>query len=376
MNYATVAPVVERLQCDDRLEICFTASEDQRQIQCIYSEARQPFRLISAFRAAFLRFDAYLAADFLWVKLVRGARRIQTFHGVAGKYRDIYDSPSRSMREWDRLFFINRIRYQHFITSGAIDANADSARLIGMPRLDCLVEGSLKRDEILLSLGLDPTTKTVLYAPTWSPFSSLISMGEDLVKKLSEAGYTVIVKLHDRSKDLRHIHSGGHDWGKRLAPLLATGRGLLATGNDCSPYLAAADVLITDHSSVGFEFLLLDRPVVRIHLPELIAATDIEPFYVDMLSRASMPAINVEQVMNAVEQSFQDPQQLSDTRELVAREMFYKPGTATDRAVAEMYEVLELELPVYGEERTLLATSLGQEQAVGNDSFGQRHFVG
>ena len=29
-------------------------------------------------------------------------------------------------------------------------------------------------------------------------------------------------------------------------------------------YLAAADVMITDHSSAGFEYLLVDRPLIRI----------------------------------------------------------------------------------------------------------------
>jgi hypothetical protein len=83
------------------------------------------------------------------MKLPRGARRVQTFHGVAGKYRTVYDSPSESMRGWDRLFFINSRRLRHFIECGAIDENSNAARLIGMPKLDCLVDGSLKRDELL-----------------------------------------------------------------------------------------------------------------------------------------------------------------------------------------------------------------------------------
>jgi CDP-glycerol glycerophosphotransferase (TagB/SpsB family) len=345
MNYATVAPIVRALQRDARLEIYFTASEDPGRRREIYAEATPPFRLISPLLAAFIRFDAYLAADFLWVNLLRGARRVQTFHGVAGKYRTVYDSPSRSMREWDRLFFINRRRYEHFITSGAIDAEGQSARLIGMPKLDCLVDGSLQRDDVLRSLGIDPESRTVMYAPTWSPYSSLTSLGEELIKGLSDAGYTVIVKLHDRSHDPRYIHSGGHDWGKRLAPLLAAGRGLLAGSSDSSRYLAAADVLITDHSSVGFEYLLLDRPLVRIHLPELIAHTDIEPSYVEMLSSAARSALHVGEVLRAVDQSFADPRQLSENRRQVAAEMFYRPGTATSRAVAEMYELLELNGP-------------------------------
>ncbi len=343
MNYITIAPMVERLQRDARLEFYFASSENPRQTQSIYADAVQPFDLVTPVQASVMQFDVYLAADFLWMKLLRGACRVQTFHGVAGKYRTIYDSPSESMRSWDRLFFINERRLRHFIDCSAIDEGSPAARLIGMPKLDCLVDGSLKRDELLTAMGIDPARKTILYAPTWSPHSSVVSMGEELVQRLGEAGYAVIVKLHDRSRDLQYVNSGGVDWGARLEPLLKKFDGVLATGNNSSRYLPAADIMITDHSSVGFEYLLLDRPLIRIHVPELIKHTDIEPSYVDLLASASTSVTNVDEVLTAVERSFINERENSATRIAVANEMFYQPGTATDRAVKELYELMELE---------------------------------
>ncbi len=344
MNYSTISPIVERMQPDPRLEFYFTASENPSQTEEIYAEAVQPFKLVTPRQASFTRFDVYLAADFLWVKLPRGAKRVQTFHGVAGKYRTVYDSPSNSMRDWDRLFFINKRRLQHFIECGAISAHSDAARLIGMPKLDCLVDGSLKRDEVLRSLRVDPARRTILYAPTWSAHSSVVSMGEELVERLGQAGYAVIVKLHDRSRDaLEYAHSGGVDWGARLEPILQRHGGVLATGSNSSRYLPAADVMITDHSSVGFEYLLLDRPLIRIHVPELIKNTDIEPSYVELLAQASTSVNNVDEMIAAVQNSFVNPEIGSTERIAVANEMFYKPGTATDRAVKELYELMELE---------------------------------
>jgi hypothetical protein len=342
MNYATIAPIVERLQPDERFEFYFTSSESPDQTRSIYADARQPFRFITPLQASLMQFDVYLAADFLWMKLPRGARRVQTFHGVAGKYRTVYDSPSENMRSWDRLFFINKRRLQHFIACGAIDEDSPAARLIGMPKLDCLVDGSLKRDELLIALGIDALRRTVLYAPTWSAHSSVVSMGEELVQRLGEAGYALIVKLHDRSRDLQYVNSGGVDWGARLEPLLQKFGGILATGNNSSRYLPAADIMITDHSSVGFEYLLLDRPLIRIHVPELIKNTDIEPTYVDLLASASTSTNNVDEVLAAVERGFMDPCENSTTRIAVANEMFYKPGTATERALRELHELMEL----------------------------------
>ncbi|HXC69702.1 MAG TPA: CDP-glycerol glycerophosphotransferase family protein [Pyrinomonadaceae bacterium] len=343
MNYATMAPIVERMQRDRRLEFYFTASENPTLTQSIYADAVQPFKLVTPLQASKIHFDVYLAADFLWMNLPRGARRVQTFHGVAGKYRTVYDAPTQSVREWDRLFFINELRLRHFIGCGAIDEGSEAAVLIGMPKLDCLVDGSLKRDELLLSMGVDPLRRTVLYAPTWSPHSSVVSMGEELVKRLGEAGYAVIVKLHDRSRDLEYVNSGGVDWGARLEPLLQQFDGVLASGHNSSQYLPAADIMITDHSSVGFEYLLLDRPLIRIHVPELIENTDIEPSYVELLARASTSVKNVDEVIAAVERAFVDPDTNSAQRMAIANQMFYKPGTATDRAVKEIYELLELD---------------------------------
>lgn len=343
MNYATVAPIVERLQKDPRISVFFTASESPHLAKDIYAEARPPHQLVKPKTAALMHFDAYLTADFLWARLLRGTRRVQTFHGVAGKYRTVYDSPAHSMRGWDRLFFINKRRLRNFVEAGAIDAGSPAIRLIGMPRLDCLVDGSLDRDQILSSIGIDPSRKTVLYAPTWSRYSSVATMGEDIVKRLGAAGYAVIVKLHDRSRQANDYHSGGVDWGARLDPLLKANGGVLATGSDSSLYLMAADVLITDHSSVGFEYLLLDRPLIRIHVPELLEKTDIEPVYVQLMSDAATSVHNIDQLVTAVDAAFADPKAKSPSRTFVADEMFYKPGDATTRAVAEMYDVIELD---------------------------------
>ena len=345
MNYATLAPVVDRLQQDSRIEIFFTSSENPERIKEVFGEAQPPFRLISPITAALFRFDAYLASDFTWLRLPRGARRVQTFHGVAGKYRTIYDSPKQGDHNWDRYFFINRHRMHRYLASGTVPDWASSARLVGMPRVDCLVDGSLKRDVILEDLGIDPTRKTVLYAPTWSPYSSLPVMGEDLIKRLGAAGFAVIAKLHDRSRDPTFINSGGCDWGVRLEPLLRATGGVLASGGNASRYLVAGDVLVTDHSSIGFEYLLLDRPVVRIGLPDLIAKTDIEPSYVELLASASTTVDSSSGAVAAVQRAFDDAWRLSRERRAVASEMFYRPGTATDRALCEMYEVIELEPP-------------------------------
>jgi CDP-glycerol glycerophosphotransferase (TagB/SpsB family) len=344
MNYSVIAPVC-RAMAGQGVSFCFTTSERPAASKDIYRDAPSDIKVVSTGRATLMKFDAYVVADMLWIPLPRGTRRIQMFHGVAGKYSRIYDTPDRSMRDWDRLFFINRRRMENYIRAGAIDADSPAARLVGYPKLDCLVDGSLNRDDVLSRLGIDPSRRTVLYAPTWSPYSSLNAIGEELVRGLVTAGHTVLVKLHDRSRDPEYNHSGGVDWVARLEPILRAGGGLLAGDSDACPYLAAADVLITDHSSVGFEYLLLDRPLIRIDTPELIIRTDINPDYLALLQEASTSVRTAGEAIAAVEKCFSDGEWLSESRREVARELFYEPGTATQRAVRELCEVIELDPP-------------------------------
>jgi CDP-glycerol glycerophosphotransferase (TagB/SpsB family) len=340
VNFTMVAPVVRAMERDPRIEFWFTASEEPERTAEIYREATG-VRLIHPQRAAWMKFDAYVASDFMWAPLPRGTQRVQVFHGVGGKYG--FDAPDRSMREWHRLFFVNERRLRNFIAAGAVDAGSPAIRLIGMPKVDCLVDGTYSRDEVIESLGLDPSRPTVLYAPTWSPASSLNAMGEPLVSGLLRLPINLIVKLHDRSRDLRERYSGGIDWAARLQPLLTADRALLAAGHDISPYLVGSDLMITDHSSAGFEFLLRDRPLVRIHRPQLLQLANVHPDYVSLLTSVSRSADDLTTTIAAVERGLADPVEQSAERRRVAAELFYKPGGATARSVKELYEVMELE---------------------------------
>ena len=340
VNFTMVAPVYRAMQADPRIEFCFTATEEPARMAEIYHEARG-IRLIHPRRAAVTKFDVYVASDFMWAPLLREAARVQIFHGVGGKYG--FDAPDRSMREWHRLFFVNERRLRNFIASGAIDADSPAIRLVGMPKVDCLVDGTYRREHVLRALGLDPLRPTVLYAPTWSPASSLNAMGVELLEALARMPVNVIVKLHDRSRDLRERYSGGVDWAARLQPLLDPGRGALAPGHDISPYLVAADLMITDHSSAGFEFLLRDRPLVRIHRPQLIELANVHPDYVSLLASVSRSVDDLATTVAAVERALADPGEEHADRRRVAADLFYKPGGATARSVNELYGLMELD---------------------------------
>jgi hypothetical protein len=283
----------------------------------------------------------------MWATLPRGAgARIQMFHGVGGKYG--FDAPTESMRQWHRLFFVNERRLRNFVRAGAIDPGSPAACLIGMPKVDCLVDGSIERTPLLEHFRLDPLRPTVLYAPTWSPASSLNHLGVAFIERLVAMPVNVIVKLHDRSGDLRARYSGGVDWRTTLDPILERPNAMLATSANITPFLAMADVMVTDHSSCGFEYLLLDRPLVRIDMPALITSANVHPDYVQLLAEAAhnvRGGDGADAAAAAVERALSDPGALSLSRRAVAADLFYRPGTAAARCAAALYDVLELAVP-------------------------------
>jgi hypothetical protein len=347
MSLAVFGPVLRHLAADPRLEFWFTSCDSSWDARAIFGSAGIRQRIVSPTAVEWAKFDAYINTDFwdmTW--LHRRTRRVHFFHGVAGKYG--LDAPVRIapvVATFDRLMFPNRDRLRRYAEAGLVDADSPQAALIGYPKVDCLVDGSLDRQAILERLGLDPSLPTVLYAPTWSPYSSLNLMGRELIPSLGRLGVNVLVKLHDRSYDTTTRGSGGVDWRQRLASICAAHNAHLVQDSDASPYLFCADLLVTDHSSVGFEFMLLDRPLVVIDSPELVSRARVNPEKVAQLHSAAFIARQQREVAATVRRALDRAADHSAVRRTIADELFYCPGSATLRAVQCLYDLLGMPAP-------------------------------
>jgi len=349
MNTAILAPIAEALRRDDRVDVVFTA-ERPAEIAAAIADAGMRFTLMSRAAMRWRRVDVCLSAD-PWdpIELRRCRRRANFFHGMAGKY-DL-DSPRRlpaGFGEFDRVAFVNADRMRRYLDGGIV--TRDAAVLVGFPKVDALVNGKYDPAAIRAGLGLDPARPTALYAPTWSPASSLHLAGEAIVDNLVAAGLNVIVKLHDRSLDVAtDKFNGGIDWRARFAARPYPGRMAFVELADSSPLLAASDVMITDHSSIGFEFYLLDRPLVVFDAPDLVEVARINPEKVALLRSGARVVRTAEQVGDAAIDELTHRDRRSAARRAIAREMFHEPGTATARAVTMVYELLELQLPEHAD---------------------------
>lgn len=340
LNLAVLRPVFTPLRRDDRIRVLFTGPR-RDDLRRAFSSLELLGDVIPRQRATWTRVDLYMNSD-PWdaVALRRVARQVNFFHGVAGKY-DL-DCPSAlpiGFERYDRVAFPNAGRRNSYVAAGIVPEKR--AVLVGYPKVDALAgnPGDPRRAASLL--GLDPARPTAIFAPTFSPASALNQAGEAIIGSLLARGCNVIAKLHDRSLDPDPRYTGGANWRQRLEPF--RGRHfLLAEGFDSTPYVLASDVMITDHSSIGFEFYALDRPVIVFDAPGLIEAARINRDKVALLRSAAAVVRDVPALVAALDDALAFPSAHAAARRTAAGAVFYRPGGATERALRLVYELLEL----------------------------------
>src|SRR5262249_35461941 len=111
-------------------------------------------------------------------------------------------------------------------------------------------------------------------------------------------------------------------------------------------------------------YLLLDRPVIRIHVPELIAHANIHPDYVRLLAEVADSVHDIDETIDAVEDALADPSQHSKSRRAVASDLFHAPGSPSERCAAALYEAIELEAPAVSQALPVSRENDGENDAV------------
>ena len=161
------------------------------------------------------------------------------------------------------------------IYASALHLPADIIKATGVSRTDAYFDEDYKKkcqDTFFKKYPQARGRKIVLWAPTFRgnagrPTVEGLEAVEELPKKLG-SGWYVIIKLHP------HLE---HKLKKSNCDM------------STEDLLAVADVLMTDYSSVLFDFMIMKKPVV-LFAPDNIAYLRHRGFYLDY---ASIPAVRV-----------------------------------------------------------------------------------
>ena len=275
--------------------------------------------------------DVLFCANTKAIRPRSAARTIEIFHGLSFRNMSVREENAGK----DAYFLLGPYMRRAFARRGLLPDGDARAVEVGFMKTDRLLDGSLDRDALLAAEGLSGERPVVLYAPTGARHNSLETMGEAVLARLKSAGaFDVLVKLHDHPKD----HA---DWRARLAPL-EDEHFRVARSPDVVEHLHAADLLITDASSVANEYALLDRPMVFLDVPELIEAVRArEDSALDLDTwgrRGGALVTDPAQVVATVSDELEHPERRSEVRRAIAGDLFYNPGRATEAAVRWLRE--------------------------------------
>ena len=179
---------------------------------------------------------------------------------------------------------------------------------LGYPRNDSLYMASEEKiQEIRRSLGLLPGEKTILYAPTWretaldpakgSSYSKGIDfqLGLDLKKLLKELGedYKILLRTHYFIRDNIDFSA----YGERLIDV--------SDYKDINALYLAADLLLTDYSSVFFDYAVLKKPML-FYMYDLHSYQGIRDFYIDLRELPGKILTQEEELPSAIRQSLEE----------------------------------------------------------------------
>jgi CDP-glycerol glycerophosphotransferase len=213
----------------------------------------------------------------------RGQVVLQTWHGTPLKrlalHRPGFDprraaAVLRESRRWNVLLAQNP--YAARILGKAYAFLSRPVWVEGYPRNDVLVtgDGSATR----ASLGIRDGERVLLYAPTWRDDRDEIVDFVDPAALAAAADAVVLVRGHSRT-----LQQGKDAEGPRVIDV---------TGfPDTSLLLLAADALVTDYSSVMFDFSVTGKPMYFL-VPDMEHYRgELRGFYFDLTSHAPGPVV-------------------------------------------------------------------------------------
>ena len=223
-----------------------------------------------------------------------GQHVLQTWHGTPLKrlalHRPGFDprravAVVRESRRWNVLLAPNP--YSETIMRKAYAFLTRPVWVEGYPRNDVLTTGD--GAEVRAQLGIADGERVLLYAPTWRDDRDLMVDFFDPAELAERTGAVVLVRGHSRT-----LQAGRDAAGARVIDVTRY--------PDVSRLLLAADALITDYSSMMFDFGVTAKPMY-FFVPDLDHYRgELRGFYFDLETHAPGPVVRTfDDLVEAIE---------------------------------------------------------------------------
>ena len=180
----------------------------------------------------------------------------KTYYRSQLSYKQMLKGYDEDSCQWDYLISPNSFSSRAF--ASAFKINQEKMLEVGYPRVDFLVNAdSNKCIELKRRYGLPLDKKVVLYAPTWRDDSFGIrgyrfELAVDFYKWKNQLGDDTVILFKPH-----YLISNVYQVPNDLSDFVY----LMAASADINDAYLMSDVLITDYSSVFFDYANLNRPI-------------------------------------------------------------------------------------------------------------------
>lgn len=278
-----------------------------------------------------------------WFAKRPGTTFLSTWHGTPLKhlvfdmdnvasanplYKQIFYHQSR---QWDYLVTANQFSVDVF--EHAFMYPVDKMIKSGYPRNDILnaPDKDQRQQAIKAKLGIPQDKKVILYAPTWRD-DQYYGVGQykfdlelDIPRLKAALGdeYVLVLRTHYFIAD--HLDTSG--FGDFVFNE--------SSYDDIAELYLISDILITDYSSVFFDYAVLQRPILYFVYDYDKYASVLRGFYLDMNKDLPGPLLRTnDEVLNAIENIDQVNVEYHDRyRQFNERFNAWEDGHATERVV-------------------------------------------
>ncbi|ELH0975369.1 CDP-glycerol glycerophosphotransferase family protein [Staphylococcus pseudintermedius] len=202
---------------------------------------------------------------------------------------------------------------------------------MGYPRIDLTINTTAKEARKYLAEHLNLKKKPIiLYCPTWrgknvnDPENSLLNVFEEIKLLNQKLPYQVLVKVHP------FVYSKAKEMPE-LKPYL------VPDFLDTNQLMPAVDLMITDYSSIFFDFLVTDKPIV-FYVPDLDKYQNERGVYINLCALPGPVADNIQDVITLVSN---ESYKYADVQEKYAKFKHdfvnYENGSVTERLIESVF---------------------------------------
>ncbi len=287
----------------------------------------------------------------MWIKKPNNTVYIQTWHGTPLKKLGVdieeVQMPDTNTEEYKRNFVYEANKWDYLISPNRYSTNIFNQAFqykrqvieSGYPRNDYLLNQNnfqeITRIKSVLELPLDK--KVILYAPTWrdnqfyskGKYKFDLKLNLDLLQEDIGEDYVILLRMHylvSENLDLSYYKGFVFDFSNY---------------EDIRELYLISDLLITDYSSVFFDYANLKRPIL-FYVYDLEDYRDnLRGFYFDLEREAPGPLLkNTEEIISTIKDIEKIGFEPNATTQLFYEKFCYlEDGSSTKRVVEKITNV-------------------------------------